>query len=201
MDEPKELYRDKWIIVVEKPFGMPTQQRADGLGDDLYAWVRRTDPQAALHHRLDQPASGLVMFGVHPDVNAGLTRAFRSHSIIRRYKVVLDGEGRNAIWEWPVDGKEARGEFITVGRDNGMTSGVVQLETGRKHQIRIHAAMAGTPVIGDRRYGGEAGRMWPRLSLHAAELRLTHPISGKDLRVRSEVPADMAEIWEAAAGS
>ncbi|MCO4747651.1 MAG: RluA family pseudouridine synthase [Proteobacteria bacterium] len=201
MDEPVEVFRDKWLLAVDKPFGMPTQTRADGKGQDLFSWVRERNPGAALHHRLDQPASGLVLFGLHPDVNRALTEGFRAHTIERRYKVVLSGDGRNATWTWPVDGKAAEGSFITVGRDNGMTAGVVKLETGRKHQIRIHAAMAGTPVIGDKRYGGEAGRIWPRLALHAAELKLVHPITDRDLTLRSAVPADLEAIWLAAGGS
>lgn len=189
------------MVVLDKPFGMPTQARADGRGTDLYGWLRQTEPHAALHHRLDQPASGLVIFGIHPDANRGLTEGFRTHEFIRRYKVVLSGEAANAHWDWPVDGKTAGSAFTSVGYDNGMTAGVVTLETGRKHQIRIHAAMAGTPVIGDKRYGAEAGRMWPRLALHAAELRLTHPVTGGSLVVRSKLPYDLQAVWEAAGGS
>ena len=70
------------------------------------------------------------------------------------------------------------------------------LETGRTHQIRRHAAGAGTPVVGDRRHGGAAGRLWPRLALHAVQLRLSHPMSDDPLVVDSPIPADLVELFD-----
>lgn len=200
MAEPREIYRDRWLVVLEKPYGMPTQARADRDGDDLFGWLKATEPLASLHHRLDQPASGLVLFAVHPDANRGLTEAFRNHTIARRYRVVLAGTPRAAAWTWEVDGKQARSEVEVLGSDNGFCAARVSLETGRKHQIRIHASMAGTPVVGDRRYGAEAGRMWPRLALHAAELHLSHPVTGGALTLYSPLPDDLQELWELAGG-
>jgi 23S rRNA pseudouridine1911/1915/1917 synthase len=69
------------------------------------------------------------------------------------------------------------------------------LETGRTHQIRQHALAAGTPVVGDRRYGGAAGRAWPRLALHAAVLRFPHPRTGVPVQVLSPLPADLCALF------
>lgn len=196
--QPEIVYRDRWIVAVSKPSGMPTQARADGEGEDLFAWVKAREPLAALHHRLDQPASGLVLFAAHPDANAGLAEGFRAHTIARRYQVVLYGEVRAGSWTWEVDGKRARSEVQPLAEDNGFTAAWVALETGRKHQIRVHAAMNGTPVVGDRRYGGEAGRMWDRLALHAAELHLAHPVTGGSLTLKAPLPDDLQALWQAA---
>lgn len=199
--EPVIVYRDRWLVAVNKPSGMPTQARADNEGVDLFSWVREREPLAALHHRLDQPASGLVLFAAHPDANKGLTEGFREHRIARRYQVVLYGELTPGAWTWEVDGKRARSEVLAVAEDNGFTAAKVSLDTGRKHQIRIHAAMAGCPVVGDRRYGGEAGRMWDRLALHAAELHLSHPVTGGSLTLTAPLPEDLVPLWEAAGAS
>lgn len=198
--EPVIVYQDRWLLAVNKPMGLPTQARADREGMDLFSWVLAREPLAALHHRLDQPASGLVLFAVHPDANKGLTEGFREHRIARRYQVVLAGDALAGSWDWPVDGKAARSEVHPLASDNGFTAARVSLDTGRKHQIRIHAAMAGTPVVGDRRYGAEAGRMWDRLALHAAELHLAHPVTGGSLTLRAPLPDDLAPLWEAAGG-
>ena len=198
--EPEIVYQDRWLLAVHKPCGLPTQARADRRGPDLFSWVREREPLAALHHRLDQPASGLVLFAAHPDANKGLTEGFREHRIARRYQVVLAGEVLAGSWEWPVGGKDARSEVHPLAQDNGFTAARVSLDTGRKHQIRIHAAMAGAPVAGDRKYGGEAGRMWDRLALHAAELHLAHPVTGGSLTLHAPMPDDLAPLWAAAGG-
>ena len=71
----------------------------------------------------------------------------------------------------------------------------VQLQTGRTHQIRRHAADQGFPVAGDRRYGGAAGGLWPRLALHACTLALTHPITEEALSLSAPIPEDLASLW------
>lgn len=199
--EPEIVYQDRWICAVHKPSGMPTQARADRQGTDLFGWLQEREPSAVLHHRLDQPASGLVLFALHPDANRGLTDGFREHQIARRYQVVLYGEAKTADWTWDVDGKAARSSVEIVGMDNGFSASWVTLDTGRKHQIRVQAAMAGTPVVGDRRYGGQVGRMWDRLALHAAELHLVHPVTGGALTLSAQLPDALRPLWEAAGGS
>jgi 23S rRNA pseudouridine1911/1915/1917 synthase len=193
------VYRDRSLIVVDKPAGMPTQSARDG-DDDLFSQVRREFPRAALHHRLDQPASGLVLFAVDPAVNAAIAAGFREHTIQRSYRAVLVGEARDGTWDGAIDGKPARTDVTAVGRGEGMTAVELRLHTGRTHQIRIHAARAGRPIAGDRYYGGEAGTFWPRLALHAWRMTLAHPVSGEALTVESPLPADLIMLWGRAGG-
>ena len=70
----------------------------------------------------------------------------------------------------------------------------VDLKTGRTHQIRRHAVQSGHPVVGDRRHGGAAGRLWPRLALHAARLALGHPATGEPLVIESPLPSDLTGL-------
>ena len=188
-------YQDAHLVVVEKPHGLPTQGTRRSDDNHLYQHVLERFPRAALHHRLDTPASGLVLFTIDPAANRGIAAAFRSHTIDRRYIAVLAGDpGGEGTWSTPLDGRAARSHYRRLGEANGMSVVEVHLETGRTHQIRRHAALAGHPIIGDRRHGGVAGRLWPRLALHAAGLSLRHPLSGADLKVSSELPEDLLEL-------
>lgn len=196
------VFRDRWLWVVDKPAGLATQD--DG-GEDLTAQLARQVPYLGVHHRLDQPASGLVLFTLDEGVNAAIAAGFREHTIRRTYLAVLDGElAAPATWAWKVDGKSARTHVEPLGRAGGRTAARVTLETGRKHQIRVHAGLAGLPLVGDRRYGGDAGRAWPRLALHAARLELDHPIPTErglgPLALAAPLPADLAPLWERSGG-
>lgn len=201
--DPTVSYQDDWLLVVDKPSGLPTQAGRDEGGtpvEDLFTALRRDHPRLALHHRLDQPASGLVLFTRDPRANAAIARAFREHTIARIYRAVLVGEATDATWAQRLDGKEARTDVRVIGRGSGLTAVEVSLHTGRTHQIRRHAALAGRPIAGDRRYGAEAGHRWPRLALHAWRLELAHPITGARLAVESPLPPDLAPLWAEAGG-
>jgi 23S rRNA pseudouridine1911/1915/1917 synthase len=193
-------YRDEWLLVVDKPSGIPTQP-APGRTDDVYTLLAASEPYVGLHHRLDQAASGLVMLTRQTDVNAAIAEGFRTHAIGRQYQAVLVGAAADATWDRPIDGKPAKTRVQLVGRGNGLSAVRLDLETGRTHQIRQHAAFAGRPIAGDRKYGGDAGRRWSRLALHAASLRFTHPVTGAAVEVTSPIPDDLAEIWARAGGA
>jgi 23S rRNA-/tRNA-specific pseudouridylate synthase len=196
-------HEDRWLVVVEKPPGLPSQGSPDAT-DDLFTQVRSRWPSAALQHRLDQPASGLVLFTLHPAAHGPVTDLLRDHAIDRRYLAVLAGDAADwtspARWDAPLDGQVATSHATRLGARRGMLAVRLQLETGRTHQLRRHAAMAGTPIAGDRRYGGDAATWAPRLALHAARLRFTHPITGATLDLRSPWPADLATLWTRAGG-
>ena len=182
-------HRDAHIVVVDKPFGLPSQGTQRPHQDHLFAQVKAQFPHAALHHRLDTPASGLVLFTIHPSANKGIAEAFRTRSITRGYLAVVVGDpGPRGSWSNELDGKTALTHFERLGADGGMTLLEVHIETGRTHQIRRHAAISGHPIVGDKRHGGIAGSLWPRLALHAASLQFRHPISGDPVRVSSPVP-------------
>jgi len=192
-------HRDRWLLIVDKPAGLPTQP-ARGGSDSLIGQLEATEDYVALHHRLDAAASGLVLVSTHPDANKALTEAFRSHAIQRTYAAVAEGHVTTTTWTGPVDGKKARTVAQSVGHGEGCTALALHLHTGRKHQLRVHAAMAGHPLWGDRRYGGDAARRWPRLALHASRLELEHPVTGDRLSVASPLPDDLAPLWALAGG-
>jgi 23S rRNA pseudouridine1911/1915/1917 synthase len=202
------VYEDRWILAVDKPAGMPTQPGRSGretarhTGDDLFGIVKRGRAYVGMLHRLDQPASGLVLFSVHPAANPPLAAAFRTHAIERTYRAVLAGMlDSDATWEAPIDARSARTDVHVVGHDDGLTAVEVRIHTGRTHQIRVHAASAGHAIVGDRRYGGEVGRWAPRLALHAWRLSLRHPKTREPLDLEAAPPADMESLWSRAGAS
>jgi 23S rRNA-/tRNA-specific pseudouridylate synthase len=164
----------------------------------LYSLLSADFDYVGLHHRLDQAASGLLLLTINRAANKAISDAFRAHEIRRSYFAVLAGRlPDNRSWRWPLDGQAATTHVAILGYGRGKTATSIVLETGRTHQIRKHASMAGYPLIGDRRYGGEAGHAWARLALHAHALEFRHPISGEQLKLSSPVPADLMELWEA----
>lgn len=193
------VFADPALVIVDKPSGLPSQPA--GIGPSLDAIVRAAFPDAALVHRLDQPASGLVVFprGRHA---GAVTDALRAHTVRRAYQAVLVGavDADDLRWTWPVDGRPAATRVRVVGRRQGLVAASVELETGRTHQIRQHAARAGAPIAGDRRYGAEAGAWCERLALHAASLTLRHPITGELLTFGAPLPPPLDALWAEAGG-
>lgn len=190
------VYEDDGLLVVAKPAGLPTQA-PDGGGDNLFDRLRAARPYVGLHHRLDSGASGLVLFTLDPALNGAVSDLFRAHRIDRRYQAILAGWVEDGAWERPIDGKPARTDVTVAGRGGGRTAVALALHTGRRHQIRIHAALAGAPVLGDRRYGDESSRRFPRLALHAASLSLADPRTGAPIALSAPLPPDLAGAWEA----
>lgn len=195
-------FQDADMLIVDKPFGLAAQAGRDG-EEGLIELIQRAGfPTACLHHRLDQTASGLMAIGLSTRANPGLAEAFREHSAQRTYRAVLGGIlEQDCTWHAPIDHQPARSHVAAVATAGGFSAVEIQLETGRTHQIRKHAAMAGLPIVGDRRYGGELGRAWPRLCLHAAALAIPHPITRTFVRVRSPIPDDLSALWQMAGGS
>lgn len=193
--ELPERYRDASIVVVDKPSGLPTQAGREGGQTHAHGILAARDRYVGLHHRLDTPASGLVLMTVDPKANAGIARAFQEGTVERSYlAVVLGDPGPSGRWSEALDGQEAATRWVRLGAAEGMAVLQCELETGRTHQIRRHAAMAGHPIIGDRRHGGAAGRAWPRLALHAWRLALPHPRSGEPLTVEAPPPEDLTAL-------
>lgn len=188
------------LLIVDKPSGVPTQPGESRAVDDLFSQVQRRWPTAALHHRLDQPASGLVLFVLDPRLNKAITQGFREHTITREYLAVFAGDVQSGTWAWTIDKKPSRTDVIALHHGGGFTAARCALHTGRHHQIRIHAAHAGRPILGDRRYGAEFGNWWSRLALHAARLNLVHPEHGGTIDVTSPLPEDLAPLWRIAGG-
>jgi RluA family pseudouridine synthase len=202
MAELEVRFEDGRIAIVDKPAGMAAHPAQGVEGETLQEAVARRWPGATLLHRLDREASGLVVVAKAPD--AALQQMLERHELGREYLAVLGGRfegervverpieprsyGRAALQRKPSpDAQPARSVFAALQHGAQRTLVKVLLSTGRKPQIRIHAAWMGHPIAGDRRYGGAPA---PRLALHAA--RLVIPDRGID--VASPLPAELAAL-------
>ncbi len=153
---------DDWLAV-DKPAGMPTQPPRDRSAISLEEILRVEYREIYLVHRLDTPTSGAVVFARNRAAAGRLSGLFASRAIRKTYLAAVAGTPSAQTIDTPIDGKEA----ITIIRPR--EDGLVEAEilTGRTHQIRIHLASIGHPVLGDRRYGGAPAA---RLMLHAWKL-------------------------------
>ena len=182
-------------------------------------------PRAGIIHRLDKDTSGLLVVARDLVTHTALTRLLADRAVTREYVAVCVGEmtgggrieapiGRHAADRLRMavraDGRPAVTHYRVLERFRGHTHVRVRLETGRTHQIRVHLAHAGFPIVGDPLYGrrraipagatpalAEALRVFRRQALHATRLAFTHPSTGREIEVTAEVPADFAKLLEA----
>ena len=183
-------YCDEDVAVADKPAGLPVQPTRQG-GPCLETLARGTLGALVALHRLDADASGLVLLARSARARASLQPAVATHSLTRIYHAVCAGDfSAPRTFDAPVAGKPACTHAAPLEHGPDATLLEVRLETGRTHQIRIHLASAGYPLLGDREHAPAlvAARA-PRLCLHAAELAFPHPATGADVRVRAPRPA------------
>lgn len=189
------LFEDEHLLVINKPAGMNTHAPAPFAGEGIYDWLRHREPRwasLAILHRLDKETSGVMVFGKTPEANRSLTDQFTRHVVRKRYLLWTDrtvGEEKftcestlvrsgDKYLSRPlhVGGDRAKTHFKVVERHDGRTLLEAEPVTGRTHQIRVHAAERGAPILGDELYGGSSA---PRLCLHAASLEFHHPDGDK----------------------
>lgn len=195
------LYEDEALIFINKPAGIVVQQRMYEPDEPyLHDLVMRHTSPAYLMQRLDRGTSGVIFFSKLGDMNVRLTRQFEKKRIRKRYLAICDGElGEKQTIDAPI---ARAGAILFAVRDGGKRaithvrprtaspSGSlleIDLETGRTHQIRVHLSAIGHPLAGDWLYGRKNAM---RPMLHAAELEMTHPMTGQQLRVIAPVPDD-----------
>lgn len=206
------LYRDPFLLFAAKPAGVlsqPAEYRREGeLAFDEQVALRLAleegkPPFLRLVHRIDRGTSGVLLFATDRRALAPLSRAWREGRAERRYLAVVEGRlaGARTIeapiarspeagWRFEVaaGGKPARTDLEPLSAGEGWTLVACRLGSGRTHQVRVHLAHLGHPVLGDRLYGG---REAPRLMLHAQRLTLPHPRSGEMLSVEAPLPAEL----------
>ncbi len=197
------LYEDESLLFINKPAGVVIQPSLKEGEPYLLADVLQHAPGAFLMQRLDRGTSGVMFFSKLSAINAKLTRQFETKEIRKRYLALCNGEVGEPQ---TIDAPLARSGAITFAvRDDGKRSITVvtplratprgslvsiELRTGRTHQIRVHLAAIGHPLIGDWLYGE---RDAARPMLHSAELVMTHPLTRQRLRVAAAPPDDFAE--------
>jgi 23S rRNA pseudouridine1911/1915/1917 synthase len=234
LDASRVVFLDEHLVVVDKPHGVstiPYEEGERGTLIDRVQWFlhrhRGADRNAPLFvvHRIDKDTSGLVVFGRSWAAKRHLAGLFRAHAIERRYlalvcghpardaftvdSVLLEdrGDGLRGSARKPVPGagKRAITHVQVLARlDGSLSLARCQLETGRTHQIRIHLAESGHPLVGERVYGRDVPRPveHDRALLHAHELGFSHPVhEGRALRFRRDPPEDFLARLRAAGGA
>jgi len=202
------LYVDDHLLVVDKPAGLlSVPGRGEGKEDCLARRVEAIFADALIVHRLDMDTSGLLLMARGKEMQSALSRLFRERFVDKRYVAVVDGLlAQDAgevdlplICDWPnrprqkVDfdiGKRSLTKFSLIDHDAATRTSRVALEpvTGRSHQLRVHMATLGHPILGDDLYGGEAYGKANRLLLHAMDLAFAHPVSGVRLEFHCDAP-------------
>ena len=227
------IFEDPHLLVVDKPAGLvvhPAAGNRDGTlvnallhhcGGSLSGIGGVARP--GIVHRIDKDTSGLLVVAKTDVAHEGLAKQFAAHSIDRRYLAIVSGVPKSK--EGTVDAPLARSSAnrkkiaivqggrgkravthwtrITALRDAALVE--CRLETGRTHQVRVHMASIGHPLLGDPVYGrsGKTHRKllneleFNRQALHAAELGFTHPVTKHKLSFASAMPADMQELFDA----
>jgi 23S rRNA pseudouridine1911/1915/1917 synthase len=209
-------YEDGDLIVVDKPAGLLTVATEREKDRTLYALVReylmRRRPPERLYivHRLDREASGLLVFAKSEVAKQALQGQFEEHAAGRTYLAVTENRmaqdrytfqsylAESAAFrcystEDPSKGKWAVTHVKVLRRSRIHTLVEVSLETGRKHQIRVHLAGAGYPLVGDMVYGSGVSPI-RRLALHAFRLAFRHPTTGQAVEFESQLPAALAGL-------
>ncbi|RZU02964.1 RluA family pseudouridine synthase [Rivibacter subsaxonicus] len=206
------LHEDESLLVVLKPAGLlAVPGRGADKADCLSARVQARWPEALVVHRLDEATSGLMLFARSLEIQRALGRAFESRAVDKRYEAIVGGHlgalNADDAWgtidaplaaDWPnrprqqVDarrGKPSQTRWRLRGHAQGHTRVELQPLSGRTHQLRVHLAWLGHPILGDRLYAPPALQAAaPRLLLHATALGLDHPRSGVPLRFASAAP-------------
>ena len=222
------VYQDRELFVIDKPAGWVVHPGAGNPRHTLQNALLALDPalarvpRAGLVHRLDKDTSGLLVVARTIEAHTRLVEALAARRIERSYLAICTGvpTGGGTIDE-PIgrhrsqrtrmavrgDGRSAVTHYRILRRFRAHTLVQVQLETGRTHQIRVHLAHIGYPLVGDPVYGGrrripagcgapliEALRAFARQALHASRLALAHPLTGRPLVCESPLPPDMAGL-------
>ncbi len=223
------VYEDDHLIVIDKQAGLVVHPAAGNLDGTLVnALLHHCQgslsgiggvARPGIVHRIDKDTSGLMVAAKTDRTHEGLARQFKAHSIDRRYKAIVSGLPR--VKAGTVDAPLARSPqnrkkvAIVSGGNHAIThwrelrelrdAALVEcrLETGRTHQVRVHMASLGHPLVGDPVYGRTKSSHralletlgFHRQALHAARLGFIHPISSVALSFESEMPADMQELF------
>jgi 23S rRNA pseudouridine1911/1915/1917 synthase len=225
------VFRDRALLVIDKPAGLVVHPGAGNPRHTVQNALLALDPalalvpRAGLVHRLDKDTSGLLLVARTPEAHGALIKAMAARQITREYLALCTGvmTGGGTIDE-PIgrhrtlrtrmavrsDGRPAVTHYRIERRFRAHTLVRVTLETGRTHQILVHLAHLGFPVVGDPVYGGRRRipkgsspaltaelQAFPRQALHAARLRLEHPLTHREYEWRSAPPEDMQGLLAA----
>jgi len=200
------LHDDHEVVLVDKPPGLlSVPGKGAHLADCLLARVQEAFPTALLVHRLDRDTSGVMIFALTPHAQRHLGLQFEKRQIKKTYVARVAGEMTERtgvvdlplIVDWPnrpkqkvchETGKAALTEWRVMKARGGETRVRLFPKTGRSHQLRVHLAEIGHPILGDPFYATGAAREHPRLMLHSETLNFRHPDGGRGTRITAKAP-------------
>jgi 23S rRNA (cytosine1962-C5)-methyltransferase len=206
---PFVIFEDEHLLVVSKPAGWNTHAPSPYAGEGIYDWLKNREPRwssLAIIHRLDKETSGVLVFGKTPLANKSLTEQFTERRVRKKYLLLTDRAVPQKEFTVKTSlvrvgekyasrpgGEIAETKFTPVSdakfavKSAGLKMVDAEPLTGRTHQIRVHAAEGGFPILGDTLYGGTASS---RVFLHAGEIAFTHPATEKPVKFFAPVNFD-----------
>lgn len=232
-DKPENIpldivYEDDHLLVVNKPAGLVVHPGAGNWTGTLvngllfHSAQLAALPRAGLVHRIDKDTTGLLVVAKTAEAQQDLSEQLKDKSVYRHYKALVVGKMIDGgIIDAPIkrhpmertkmsvqdDGRDAVSHYDIAGDYAGYTLVDVQLETGRTHQIRVHMAHIGHPLVGDATYAGgrqlvqglsekkkQAVKTFSRQALHAYRLGFIHPFTHEDVLFESDIPDDMSQL-------
>lgn len=210
------LFEDEHILIVNKPKGMlvhpDSKDKVGTLVNIISNYYHKTNQNISVKylHRIDMDTTGIVVFAKDILTAAKLGREIANHSFLRRYLCIASGkfDSDNGVYNFPIaenryiankkrvspTGKEAITHYKVLLRlRKKMNLCLVELQTGRTHQIRVHFSHTGHPLIGDSLYNGSTNLI-DRQALHSYEVDFIHPIKNERVYVKCDLPKDMQKI-------
>ena len=214
-DLPLDIrYEDEWLLVINKPAGQlvhPTTKESSGtVGNALMYYFAAKGEAHAFHpvHRLDRDTSGLLLIAKEPQIQYQLSPK-GCKNFKREYQAIIEGHltPPDGLIDAPIaralpsiilrkvspEGQPARTHYHTIKQGHSLSLIELELDTGRTHQIRVHMAHLGHPLLGDDLYGGNMDYI-ERQALHAFRLSFRHPMTGENLIITAPPPADFLRI-------
>lgn len=209
------VYADRFLIAIDKPAGLLSVPLDGGKGRSALGLLReyfQTDQIFAVH-RIDRKTSGILLFARGSQAASRLHDLFECHALERQYFAIVEGRMQETCGSWKSrllelpsytviessSGQDAATHFEVLRRSAKYSYLKLSLETGRKHQIRVHCQSAGHPVLGDKRYGSRENPI-RRLCLHAISLKLVHPFTKKQLSLFSQLPRSFKALGGSTGG-
>ena len=214
------LFEDEWLLVIDKPSGLSVHPGAGARQETVLDIFRYHYPQVdemadaerpGIVHRLDKDTSGVLILAKNDEALEKMQELFQEREMQKTYLALVSGRMRfrNGTIDLPLarslknrarfevagedreDQREALTDFSVIREFEQFTYVRLMPKTGRTHQLRVHLAHFGNPVLGDFLYGKTRGKDFPRLALHAYQIEFVHPFTGNVMTVTSPLPSDL----------